>query len=166
MLPKQFACLGMIGAEHPVIGTSDQDEIAAGRGHRTKQLRFGKLCRPDLLSCGRIPRLQFTEMIGAGTNLQTDIFGFRPQPKLTFNQRHLLAGKASAEILVGRDVDKAGLRTIRRRRPILAAPQRRTELNPLAGNRLVSRVDNRLASLGLNAFPDVGMNERPAGDVV
>jgi hypothetical protein len=60
-------------------------------------------------------------MIGSGTNLQTDIFRLGPEPKLTRIQRHLLAGKAAAEILVGRNVDKAGLLTIRRGGPILAA---------------------------------------------
>ena len=122
--------------------------------------------RPDLLPGGRIPRLQLAEMIGAGTNLQTDIFGLGPEPKLAGNQRHLLAGKAAAEILVGRNVDQAGLLAIGRRRPILAAPQRRAELNPLADDRLVVRVDDRPAGLGLDAFPDIGINERPAGDIV
>ena len=29
----------------------------------------------------------------------------------------------------------------------------------------MSRVDNRLATLGLNAFPDIGVNKRPAGHI-
>src|SRR3984893_4430245 len=166
LLPQQFACLGMKGTEHPVIRTSDQDEIAGGSRHRTKQLRFWEIIRPDLLPGGRIPRLQLAVMIGAGTNLQTDIFGLRPEPKLTRIQGHLLAGKAAAEILVGRNVDEAGLLAIRRRWPILAAPQRRTEFNPLANTRLVVRVDDGPAGLRLNSFPDIGRNERPAGDIV
>jgi hypothetical protein len=101
LLPKQFACLRVKGPEHPVIRTSDQDEIADGSSHRTKQLRFGEIIRPDLLSCGRIPRLQLAVMIGAGTNFQTDIFGLGPEPKLTRIQGHLLATDTSAEVVVG-----------------------------------------------------------------
>src|SRR5882757_7217565 len=101
-------------------------------------------------------------MIGSGTNLQTDIFRLGSEPKLTGDQWHLLPSKAAAEILVGRNVDQAGLLTIRRRRPILAAPQRGAGFDPLADDRLVGRVDNRPARLGLNAFPDIGRNERPA----
>jgi hypothetical protein len=101
LLPKQFACLRVKGPEHPVIRTSDQDEIADGSSHRTKQLRFGEIIRPDLLSCGRIPRLQLAVMIGAGTNFQTDIFGLGPEPKLTRIQGHLLATETSAEVVVG-----------------------------------------------------------------
>src|SRR5258707_923862 len=81
-----------------------------------------------------------------------------PEPTLALTQRHLLAGKAAAEILVGGNVDQAGLLTIRRRRPVLAAPQGRTEFHPLAHDRLVSRVDDGFASLRLDALPDVGMN--------
>src|SRR5260221_13311949 len=105
-------------------------------------------------------------MIGAGNNLQADIFGLGPEPKFALNQRNLLAGKAAAEILVGGNVDQAGLLTIRRRRPVLAAPQGRTEFHPLAHDRLVSRVDDGFASLRLDALPAVGMNIGPTGDIV
>src|SRR6476661_10328702 len=121
--------------------------------------------RPGLLAGGRIPRLQFAKMGGAGTRRQADILGLGSEPKLAGDQRHLFAGEAAAEILVGGNVDQPGFLTIRRRRPILAAPQRWTEFDPLANHRLASRVDNRLAALGLDAFPDVGMNERPAGHI-
>src|SRR5207248_7529901 len=47
----------------------------------------------------------------------------------------------------------------------LAAPQRRTEFNPFANNRLVRGVDDRLTGPGLNAFPDIGVNEGPTRDV-
>src|SRR6266550_8240249 len=121
--------------------------------------------RPCLLARGRIPRLQFAKVGRARTRRQADIFGLGSEPKLAGNQRHFLAGEAAAEILVGRNVDQSGFLTIRCRRPILATPQGWAEFNPLANNRLVSRVDNRPATLGLNAFPDVGMNKRPAGDI-
>jgi hypothetical protein len=35
LLPKQCACLGMKGTEHPVIRASDKDEVAGGCRHRT-----------------------------------------------------------------------------------------------------------------------------------
>src|SRR5262249_22812947 len=37
LLPKQFACLGMEGTEHPVIGATGEDKIAGGSGHRPEQ---------------------------------------------------------------------------------------------------------------------------------
>src|SRR5258705_11067900 len=121
--------------------------------------------RPGILARSRIPRLQLAKVGSTRTRRQADILGLGPEPKLAGNQRHFLAGEAAAEILVGRDVDQSGFLTIRRRRPILATPQGWAELNPLANNRLVSRVDNRLTTLGLNAFPDIGMNKRPAGHI-
>src|SRR4029077_2166807 len=166
LLPQHVAGLGVVGAEHTVVGAPAQEEITSGRRHRTEQLRLREVMRPDLLSRRRIPRLQFTIMIGAGNDLQADILGLGYEPELALGQRDLLAGKTAAEILVGRNIDQAGLRTIRRRRPVLAAPQRRTEIDPLAEARLVLRVDNGLAALRLDAFPDVGMNISPAGYIV
>jgi len=45
------------------------------------------------------PMLQFAKMIRAGTNRQADILGLVPSQSLP-EPRHLLAGKAAAEILV------------------------------------------------------------------
>src|SRR5260221_4135694 len=62
VLPKQFACLGMKGTEHPVIRTSDQDEIAGGCRHPTEQVRIWGIIRTDLPSGGRVPRLPLARM--------------------------------------------------------------------------------------------------------
>src|SRR6185436_11565940 len=115
--------------------------------------------RPCLLAGGRIPRLQFAKVGGAGTRRQADILGLGSEPKLAGNQRHFLTGEAAAEILIGRNVDQSSFLTIRCRRPVLAAPQGWAEFNPLAKDRLVSRVDNRPAALGLDAFPDIVVNK-------
>src|ERR1700733_1523198 len=122
--------------------------------------------RPGLLSGRGIPRLQLAIMIGAGNHRQTDILGLGPEPKLAWNQRHLLAGETAAEIVVGGNVDKTGLLAIRRGRPILAAPQGRTELNPFAERRFMLDIDDRPAGLGLDALPDIGFDERPAGYII
>src|SRR6202167_5384044 len=166
LLPQDFAGLRIEGPEHPVVGASYEDEIARGRGHRPEQLRFGEVMRPGLLSGGRIPRLQFAIVIGARNNRQTDIFGLRPEPKLTRNQWHLLPGKAAAEILVGGNVGQSGFHAIRRRRAILTAPQGRAELNPLADRWFMLDVDDRPAGLGLDALPDIGFDEGPAAHII
>src|SRR5439155_9763755 len=114
---------------------------------------------------GRITRLQLTRVMGARSYLQADILRLGAKPQLARIQRHLLAAKASAEIVVSRDVDQSGFLAVGRRRPVLAAPQRRTELNPFANNRFVRGVDDRLTDLGLDAFPDIGVNIGPAGYV-
>jgi len=62
-------------------------------------------------------------MIGTVTRRQADIFRLGAEPELAGHQRHLLARKTAAEILVGGNVDEAGLLAVRRRRQILAAPQ-------------------------------------------
>src|ERR1700748_1847825 len=61
-------------------------------------------------------------MVGARAHLQTDVFGLGAQPKLARHQGHLLAGQATTEIFVGRNVDQAGLLAVRRRRPVRASP--------------------------------------------
>src|SRR3984885_6735921 len=166
LLPKDLTRLRIEGPEHPVVGSSGKDQIAGGRGYRAEQLRFGEVMRPDLLARRRIPRLQLAKMIAAGCNRQTDIFGLGAEPELAWNQRHSLAGKAAAEVVVGGNVDQSGFLAVGRRRPILATPQRRTEFNPLAHDWLVLGVDDRPAGLGLDAFPDIGFHERPAGHIV
>src|SRR5262249_12000413 len=45
-----------------------------------------------------------------------------------------------ADVLVRRDVEEPRLRTVRRRRPVLASPGRRTEVDPLAGHGFVREV--------------------------
>src|SRR5438034_10997596 len=108
LLPKQFAGLGIEGTEIAIISSADEDEIARGRQHRTEQMRFCEIVRPDLLSGGRIPRLQLTIVIGARAYLQADILRLGAKPQLARIQRHLLAAKASAEIVVSWDVDQSG----------------------------------------------------------
>ena len=49
---------------------------------------------------------------------------------------------------------------------VLAAPQRGTEIDPLAETRFVLRIDNGPAGLGFDALPDIGRNERPARNIV
>ncbi len=66
-------------------------------------------------------------MIRPRLGLQADVFRLGAEPELARLERNLLAREAAAEILVGRHVDEAGLLAIGRRRPILAAPQRRAD---------------------------------------
>src|SRR6185437_15023303 len=63
-----------------------------------------------------------------------------------------------------RDIDEAGLRAIGRRRPVLAAPQRRAEIDALADRRLVLGIDGELAGLWVERLPHIAVDEGPAGD--
>src|SRR5262249_21585081 len=45
-------------------------------------------------------------------------------------------------------------------------PQGRTELDPLADNRLVRDIDDRLSGLRLDALPDIGMNIGPSRHII
>src|SRR5439155_20932673 len=73
---------------------------------------------------------------------------------------------ASAEILVGRNVNHAGLRAERDRRPVLSAPMGRTEVGLLAGTRLTSGINVRPSGLRVEAPEDVLFHERLALDEV
>ncbi len=164
LLPQQLAGLGVEGAEVTVIGAADEDEIARRSPSPSRTAATSaKLCCHTFLPVDGIPGLELAEMIGARLGLQADVFRLGAEPELARLQRHLFAGEAAAEILVGGHVDEAGLLAIGGRRPVLAAPQRGTELDALADDGLVGGIDDRPAGFGSMPFQtSVSTNGQPA----
>jgi hypothetical protein len=66
--------------EHPVIGATDEHQIAASRRGRGKKLRPRERMQSHLLARQHVPGLQFTNVIGLRDQLQTG--NFRAEPPL------------------------------------------------------------------------------------
>src|ERR1700687_4777057 len=94
--------------------------------------------RPHALPRVHVPPLHLADMVGAGSDVEG---GRRAGEATARNVRGLLSDGGPAEVLVGRDVNHAGLRAEGNRRPVLAAPERRAVVRQLAGSGLVSRIN-------------------------
>src|SRR6516164_10355265 len=96
---------------------------------------------PDLLAAIELPRLQLTDVVGAGSDLEDRVFWRYPGEALPRRIGDGTTGKCLTQVLVGRDVERPGLRAVGRWRPVLAAPQWRAEFGFFAGPRLARRID-------------------------
>src|SRR5207253_4074867 len=76
------------------------------------------------------------------------------------------AGDRAAQIFIGRDIEQPRLRAVGDRRPVLAAPKRRTEIRLLAGPGLTGRVDIRPARFRVELEENVLLHKRFAVDEV
>ena len=74
--------------------------------------------------------------------------------------------QCGAQVFVRRDIQQPGLRAVRRRRPVLAAPGSRAEIRQLAGAGLVFLGHDRMAGLRVQAGECVVIDEGLAGDEV
>src|SRR5439155_17187776 len=104
------------------------------------------------------------DVVGAGTHLH---HVFRDALEtLALHVFRGLAGELCAEVVVGGDVEHPRLRAVRGRRPILAAPQARTELGGLAGARLARLVDVGPSGPGIETLEHVLAHVGLAGNEV
>src|SRR5213594_3247231 len=167
-LPERFAGLAVERTEVAVVGAAGEDEAAAGREYRSPVMRF-ECAHPHLLAGVHVPSLDLTDVLGAFGEIHPDVLDLGAQPELARLVRLGRAQQRAAEIFVGRDVEVAGLRVVGGRRPVLAAPQRRTEWNLLAGDRLLRLVVLRAAGLridlGEHRLLDVGLGVNEADSV-
>src|SRR6516162_2104045 len=121
---------------------------------------------PYLLAGIEVPGLQLADMVGTRSNREDRIGRRYSRETLPRRIGDRVAGKGLTQVLVGRNIQKSCFRAVGRRRPILAAPQRRAKLGLPAGPRLPRRVDIRPSGLGIEAFEDVLLHERLAVDKV
>src|SRR5690606_30235327 len=127
-LPEDIARLGVERAEHPVAGAAHENEAACGRedGAPVRRLERGG---PHLLTGAEVPRLQLADVVRALDDVEGRLRACVALAGLVLD---LDAGDRAAVVLVRRDVQEAGLRVVRLRRPVPAAPQRRAELDGAA----------------------------------
>src|SRR5437879_8465370 len=137
-LPQHLAGPGVERAEHAVVGAAREQQSAA-RGEDRTPIERRQVGRPYLFAGIEIPGLQLADVVGAGNHLHHVLSD--AHETLALHVFRGFAGELGAEIVVGGDVEHPRLRAVRGRRPILAAPQARTELGGLAGARLARLVD-------------------------
>src|SRR2546428_3040500 len=151
-LPQHLAGPGVERAEHAVVGAAREQQSAA-RGEDRTPIERRHVGRPYLFAGIEIPGLQLPDVVGAGNHLQ---HVFRDAHEaLALHVFRGFAGELGAEVVVGGDVEHPRLRAVCGRRPVLAAPQARTELGGLAGARLAGLLDVRPSGPGVEA-PEPG----------
>src|SRR5262249_34173492 len=163
VLPKNFAVLGVKGAEQAIRRPSGEEHTAGRREHRAPVLRR-QVGGPGTFARVDIPRLQLANVIGAGTDAQ-HVCG---DAGVTFAGYvfYRLGIELRAKVFVRRDVDQSRFRVEGGRWPILAAPQARAECCELVGAGLVIRVDDRTARAGLDTLEYIVADVVLPGDEV
>src|SRR4029453_12571739 len=109
-----------------------------------------------------IPRLDFTNVIGAGREDQSVRGADEAATRLVLN---LIADDAAAEILVRGNIDHPGLRAECDRRPVLSTPMRRTDVvGALPRPGFPIRIDVGPSSFRIEAAKHRLLHERLAFD--
>src|SRR5262249_9606238 len=116
--------------------------------------------RPDEFAGVHVPRLHFTKMIGAGNSQWTAAAD--TDKRFARRVLDLRSHVRSADVVVGGNVDHAGLWTECNRRPVLAAVRSRTEVGTLARSGFAFGIHIRTAGLRIQASKDILKNERLA----
>src|SRR5438552_240414 len=160
-LPQDLAGPGVERAEHAVVGAAREQQSAAGGEYRTP-IERRQVGRPNLFAGIEIPGLQLADVVGAGNHLQ-HVFSDAHET-LASDVFRGFAGELGAEVVVGGDVEHPRLRAVRGRRPILAAPQARTELGALVGARLARLIDLGPSGPGIEPLEHVLAHVGLAGD--
>src|SRR5712691_8094141 len=121
--PQHPAGPGIEGAEMPVIRTARKDQRAPRGQHRTP-VHVLVVVRPDFLAAVQIPRLQFTNMVGAWSYQQLGRVGVDAGVALPWFIGWSLgfALQRGALVLVCRNVQESRLGIVRGRWPVLATP--------------------------------------------
>src|SRR5262245_14132398 len=125
--------------EVPVVRTTTKHQTTGRREHRSPIHRIRIDVGPHFLSCVDIPCLNFPDMICI---LKQKSISALSRIPASWGVRDFQTDHFAANVFVRWNVNHSGLRTERNRRPVLSAPQRRTELRHLAGTRLSVRIDN------------------------
>ena len=151
VLPQQLAARGVERAEVAVAGAAGEHEPARRR-HDGPPVRRLEIVGPYPLAGGEVPGLQLADVIGAvdDAEVRARAGEVLAAAVLDFLALHLLA-----QVLVRGDVQVAGLRVVGRRRPVLAAPQRRAELRAMADGGLARHVVLGPARLRVDGREDV-----------
>ena len=144
----------MEGPEKTIPGAAGEDQVAAG-GQQRAPVEGLEVRRPDFLAGFQVPRLNLADVIRTLDIVHLDVGDRYAKPQVTRGIRHVLADQRAAQIVVGRNVEQAGIRIVRLRRPILAAPQRRAEVDLFTYDRLVGFVVGRPAGVRIDAGEDV-----------
>src|SRR6266705_6997140 len=162
-LPQHLAGPGVERAEHAVVGTA-REQHSAARGEYRTPIERGQVGRPYLFAGIEIPGLQLADVVGAGNHLHHVLSD--ALETLALHVFRGFAGELCAEVVVGGDVEHPRLRAVRGRRPILAAPQARTELGGLVGARLAALVDIGPSGPGIETLEHVLAHVGLAGNEV
>ena len=153
-VPELLAGLGVERPEHAVVGAAVEHEAATGGQDRAPVHGVIEQMGPGPLAGADVPRLDLAIGARVLVDREADVGDRHAGPPLAGHVFFLLAFQMAAVVVVGRDVDHAGLRVVGLVRPVLAAPQRRAEVGVLAGAGLVVLIVGRPAGLGIDALED------------
>src|SRR6266852_6046853 len=149
--------------KHAIVGPAAKHEAAGSGQHRPPIRRVRVRVCPHSLASVDIPRLHFTDMVGARGSGHG---ACRAREWAAGRILHPLPRECGAQILVRGDVDHPGLRAESHWRPILATPKRRAEICLLVGARLVVGINLRPPGLRIHALENVLLHKWPAIDKI
>src|SRR5207247_3091317 len=138
-LPRGLTGFRVEGTKVPVVGSAGEDEPAP-RGQDWTPVVWLERTHPHFLTGVHVPGLDLADVLRAVRDDHPDVLDLGAQPELALLVGVRRAQERAAEVLVGRDVQISGLRIVGGRRPVLAAPQRRTEGDLLTRDRLLRLV--------------------------
>src|SRR2546425_1080784 len=132
-LPQPLSGGRVEGAEVAVIRPAGEDEPAAGGQDPSPAHRVGELVTPRPLHSVDVPGLDLAEVLRALVDGEADVGDVDARPPLSRDVLLDLAFHEPAVVVVGRDEEASHLGVVGGRRPVLAAPERRTEVGALTG---------------------------------
>src|SRR2546427_4234051 len=163
-LPQHLSGGRVEGAEVAVIRPAGEDEPAAGGQDPSPAHRVGELVTPRPLHSVDVPGLDLAEVLRALVDGEADVGDVDARPPLSRDVLLDLAFHEPAVVVVGRDEEASHLGVVGGRRPVLAAPERRTEVGALTGLWNPLRMVVGTAGLRVDAPEHVLLDVRSGGD--
>src|SRR2546426_1918498 len=163
-LPQQVSGRGVEGSEVPVIRPAREDQPAARGQDPPPVHRGGVLVAPHLLRRADVPGLDLAEVLRALVDREADIGDVDAGPPLPGHVLLHLAFHEPAVIVVGGNVEARRLGVVGCGHPVLAAPERRTEVGALARARLALGIVLGTAGRRIDALEHVLLDVPGRGD--
>src|SRR2546426_6761025 len=163
-LPQHLPGARVEGAKIRLIRPACEDEPAGG-GHGSPPVhRVGELVTPRPLPRVDVPGLDLAEVLRALVHGEPDIGDVHARPPLPGHVLLHFAFHEPAVVIVGRDEEASHLGVVGGRRPVFAAPERRTEVGALAGLWNPVSIVVGTAGLRIDALEHVLLDVRGGGD--
>src|SRR5262245_8210242 len=138
--------------EHAIVGAAAENKPAAGGEHRSPVGRLGIVVGPHAFAGVDIPRLNFTDVVCARSEIDRTRRTGKVSADYVFN---FSTYESAAEIFIGRNIDHSSLWTEGDRWPILSSPVRRTVVCHFSGAGLAHGIHVGTAGFGIKTLEDV-----------